>query len=843
MPSLPLFRLISQPRSKRWGFVGWLLMGAIATLLLLSPTVWATRSSNYDLARQAVFNRAEEYPVKSLPSTSNYRPTGEWVGRLILPSVEEYAKSPGDWVWMEVWYAPVATPNLVGQKVKLVWAPDPVSEAYVRAVTRDVQFTKQTEAATVQGTVVPTRLNGRKAVGPLQSLAGGRPKDDMTVRLVSAKLVEIGETPVVQTQLEPVQVTGREYALVKILEADSELKKPLPKDCPGSSPCPNEYFKVRHYNPTTGEFDGETETVRIPQQPKVQGRFFSSIQDLQNSPAGEAGWYLYGARDADKVFTVQALKPRVLFQLQPDEVILGKTAGLNYIDRQNWQDTPTRKGTLQRVLITPTATSKQEAVDTWKEGDHALVVHLFGGIGGQNRESSPLGTVTGHFSYGLAQVIREPFTQELQFDVFYQQVYAHNPSGILSGTQDWSAFMGNMQKGWLAQRPVSDVIVKLDSFIEGFELGETSLSLFQELLLQTQIIAARYRVGDGTGLAAVTPATSCVQDSSQALYIAIKQVEQKATADPEIAAWVEQNLDSLEVKALNQFIGLGKTLTKALTPYGVVRPDWKNNAAALAGVDGRNSFTRNRGFLSAILSWRAMMPRWAHDDLSRMFLLNGAQLWFLRTNQVGGVDPTIEPIAPTLFMGGVPVVGTLMKRLAVAVAPLSLGMGEVILGALLLYGAIALPYGFKSKFLSRQVALENPVIFGIDLVRLLFLPALVEEAIFRVLLLPHPTEGLSEWRWWLVALFGLGLFVSYHLLSARTYYKPGNPTFFDHRFIVLVTWLGIVLTLAYRITGSLWIVTAVHWVVVAVWLYGLGGNARLFNKVRKSSHYSLDGVR
>lgn len=807
--------------------MGWVLVGAIAPLLLLHPMAWASDPSHYDLARQAAFNRAEDYPIKSLPSTSNYRPTGEWVGRLILPSEEEYAKSPGDWVWMEVWYAPVATPNLVGQKVKLTWTPGPDSEAYVRAVSRDVKFTGQAEKYAAKGIVVPTRLNGRKAVGPLQSLAGSRPKDDMTVRLVSARLAEVSEIPVVQTQLEPIQVTGREYALVKILAADSEVKKPLPQACPGPAPCPSEYFKVQHYSSATGEFDGEIETVRIPQQPEVQGRFFSTIQGLQNSPAGQSGWYFYGSRDAEKVFTVQALKPRSLFQLQPDEVVLGSTAGLNYINRQNWKDTPARKGTLQRVLVSATAASDEDAVATWKEGDYALVLHLLGGIGGQNQEFSPLGTVAGHFAYGLARVIREPFTQELQFDILYQQLYAHSPSGILSGSQDWSTFMGDMQKGWVGQRPESDVVVKLDSFIEGFDLGGTFLSLFQELLLQTQIMAARYRVGDGMGVATVMPAISSVQDSNQALYIAIKQVERKATTDPATAEWIKQHPDTPEVKALTQFVQIGNTLAKSLTPYGVIRTDWENNSVALAGVNDRNTLVPSSRLLSGILNWRSMTPRWAHDDLNRFFLLNGAQLWFLRSNQLGGVDPTIEPVSPTLLMGNLPGVGTVMKRLAEATAPPSLLAGGIIVGALLLYSAIALPYGFKSKFLHRQVALGNPVIFGLNLVRLLFLPALVEEVIFRVILLPHPTESLPEWRWWLVAALGLGLFVGYHFLSARTYYKPGNPTFFDRRFILLATWLGVVLTLIYRTSGSLWVVTGVHWAVVAVWLYGLGGNARL----------------
>jgi predicted Abi (CAAX) family protease len=96
------------------------------------------------------------------------------------------------------------------------------------------------------------------------------------------------------------------------------------------------------------------------------------------------------------------------------------------------------------------------------------LIHLFGGIGGENKEFTPAGTVSGHFAYGLARVIEEPLAQEPQFDIQYQQIYAHNSGGLISGTHDWSSYTGNMQRGWLGMRPISDVVVKLDSFIQPF---------------------------------------------------------------------------------------------------------------------------------------------------------------------------------------------------------------------------------------------------------------------------------------------------------------------------------------------------------------------------------------
>ncbi|MEM6715335.1 MAG: CPBP family intramembrane glutamate endopeptidase, partial [Cyanobacteria bacterium P01_C01_bin.147] len=301
--------------------------------------------SNYELAQAASFNQVETYPITALPSADTYRPVGNWVGRLILPSVEEYAAEPSDWAWFEVWHS-LANPDLLGQRVKVTWQDSPGLQAYVDAVTRDVTFSERANKFWAGGTIVPIRLDGRQQVGPLQSLAGARPKDDVTVRLVGQPVLESDNgNPVIRVGLEPVQVTGREYGLVEIVGPDTSIDQPLPAACPGEPPCPTEYFQVRHFDPANKDFTGPEETIRIPQQPMLKGdRFFSNILDLAASPAGSAGWYVYGARDADGVFTVQALQPRTLMQLTPDEVILGEKAGRNYLDRHNWGQTPERKG-------------------------------------------------------------------------------------------------------------------------------------------------------------------------------------------------------------------------------------------------------------------------------------------------------------------------------------------------------------------------------------------------------------------------------------------------------------------------------------------------------------------
>jgi predicted Abi (CAAX) family protease len=807
--------------------LGLLALGLV--LLTFTQAAPAAKVSNYELAQAATFNQVESYPIQPLPSSPNFRPNGGWIGRLILPSEQDYADAPGDWAWFEVWHRPDDSEELLGQIIKLTWRESPENAAYLETVTRDITFNQQAENFLENGNIVPVRLNGRKQVGPLQSLAGARPKDDVTVRLVETELVNEQGQPVLKTALEPIQIKGREYGLVKILEPDNTVEAPLPAACPGEQPCPTEYFRVQIFDPATRDFTGPIGTIRIPQQPMLNGeRFFSNIRDLTDSPAGREGWYVYGTRDNDGMFTVQSLRPRSLLRLQPDQVVIGETDGLNYISKQNWRDTPQRKGTLQRVLLSPDGGSSDAARAQWQEGDYALLIHLFGGIGGENKELTPAGTVTGHFAYGLARVVKESITQELQFDILYQQIYAHNSGGVVSGTHDWSSYTGDMARGWLGIRPISDVVVKLDSFITPFEFGETRISLFRELLIQTQILAARYRTGDGTGVAGVTPATSCVQDSNQALFIAIKQIEKQFNENPEIAAWIEANPDSPEAIRAQQFGELGRALADMLTPYGVVRPDWQNNAESLAGIQPRGAFTSNKGLFSGALSWQTMMPRWGQDEVSRIFLNHGAQLWFLRPNMVGGDDPRVEPIPPTTLFGLIPGLGRVVQRFADALTtwptPGTLAL-TALFGAI--YALIAWFFGHGGGFLVRQNAIGNPLTFLLHSIRLFFAPALAEEIVFRVALLPHPVEGTPGWRWLFWAMVSLVLFILYHLLLGKTLYKSARSTLSDPRFLVLVGWLGLMLISLYGITGSLWLVALLHWAAVMVWIFALGGRDRL----------------
>ncbi len=837
--------------------------------------------SSYELITQAPFNQFEYYPLAASVDPVLYRPVAEWVGRLLLPesggSITDTTSADStdsinttkpkdaadfvDWVWFEVQHAPLPFAPWIGSRLRLTWSQDPEVQAYVQTVTQPVRFTAETRQSQRQGIIHPERLQRYPQVGPLQSLAGAWPVDGVMVALTDPRTqfsdtLERESEPILVIRQDPVLVSGRYVGVVSHLDPVAKLVEvgnTVDRTKSGGSGASNDQlqpFQVQHFEIQSGAFTGRTEQIHIPIQPPDRaGITPSSVQQLNLSPAGDQGWMIYGSPNAEGTFTVQALQPRRLIELHPDEVILDPTTGLRWIHQESWQDTPKRQGSIRTVLLDPEATTRLEALQRWQEGDQALVIHLFGGIGGEKAEPQSLpATVTGHFSYGRATVVRDPLTQELRFDTVYQQVYAHNTNGIIAGSQDWSSYMGNLQKGWLGTRPVMDVVIKWDPVTQDYDFGGEVISPMRALQHQLRIMMARYRVGDGSGAALVTPALSCVQDSNQALYIAIQQVTQRVQRSPKLQIWLQQHPDHPQTQRFEQLVEFVQALSQELVPTGMVRSDWAQNAEVLgqlAGIqfDGTTSlgfwsvplFQRDSRLSTALLSWRTLLPQPAQSRLASLFLSHGASLWVLQTFQVGGENDQILPLAPTGLLGGWPLGSRLLARLAAGGLRIPSGADWLItLAGFGIYGGIALGIGLKAGFLNwdplKFQALRSQL-GSIGILRVLgttaLAPAWLEEIGFRVLLVPHPSEWISSDVRLLWVGFSLVLFGIYHPLLAYTVYPRGKPTFVNPWFLGLAMGLGTVCTGVYLLTGSVWTVASLHWGVVVAWLLGLGGRERL----------------
>ncbi len=144
-----------------------------------------------------------------------------------------------------------------------------------------------------------------------------------------------------------------------------------------------------------------------------------------------------------------------------------------------------------------------------------------------------------------------------------------------------------------------------------------------------------------------------------------------------------------------------------------------------------------------------------------------------------------------------------------------------------LYAAVALPWGLRSGFLQRRWRPSPPQSLFRQAMALLLMPSLGEELLFRAALLPRPAEAMAPPAALAWAVLGVALFVCYHPLAGRFWYRAGRGVFDDPRFLGLCALLGAICSLAYLATASLVAPLLIHWLVVLIWLDPLGGRDRL----------------
>tara|TARA_R110001599_G_scaffold107870_2_gene270716 strand:- start:17269 stop:17775 length:507 start_codon:yes stop_codon:yes gene_type:complete len=102
---------------------------------------------------------------------------------------------------------------------------------------------------------------------------------------------------------------------------------------------------------------------------------------------------------------------------------------------------------------------------------------------------------------------------------------------------------------------------------------------------------------------------------------------------------------------------------------------------------------------------------------------------------------------------------------------------------------------------------------------LLFVPALVEELVFRGVLLSWLATFSQRWGSWLSAF----LFMLWHPVQALTFGPPWSAIFLQPSFLFATFILGIILTHIRIVSQSLWPVIAIHWILVLLWKLFFGG--------------------
>jgi predicted Abi (CAAX) family protease len=139
------------------------------------------------------------------------------------------------------------------------------------------------------------------------------------------------------------------------------------------------------------------------------------------------------------------------------------------------------------------------------------------------------------------------------------------------------------------------------------------------------------------------------------------------------------------------------------------------------------------------------------------------------------------------------------------------------------YTVIALLVGFLGGFFEFGI-LKTDIRFMLFLpIFLFFIPSVLEELIFRGLLLPHKTRKLPKKHVLLYSIVSILVFVGYHPLNGLTFARFAYPIFINPIFLILATLMAIACTITYLRSGSIWIPVCIHWLTVLVWILLLGG--------------------
>ncbi|MFQ3663837.1 MAG: hypothetical protein SNJ69_15795 [Chloroflexaceae bacterium] len=585
--------------------------------------------SNYARYRAAEFNRSEDYPIAQSLDPVCFRPLGTWMGRLILPAIHDRALVRG--TWLEVRHAPEAHRALVGTRVRLRWMSTIDLNARLWGASRTVVLDEGAWEAVEKGIVVGERLHGLTSVNPLESLAGAHPYDDVLVRLEGAVEVDLtprdGGAPIVAVSRMPVEISAPFYALARFLG-------------PGDAP---DTYRVAHYQAAAGEFSSPEDLVYIPEViPDMNDTRNFTVAGIERSPCNEQGWYLYGAQDQQGRFVVRAVAARQVLRLDPRSVVVGTGEVMDFLRPRQWRRAAV-KGQATQTLLVPDGMHPDAARAEWHEGDQALLIHIFGGIGGKKTEPAartPL--YWGHVAFGIATVMREPLADELSFDIVYHQIYAHNADGLIAGALHYSRYSGDRQFGWAGIRPIQDLLVKIDALSGAFSIFGVEVTALEQIRKFLEVMEARYRIADGRGATFVGALNNCAQDSAQALFVAVREVGRILGARADVHTEMTDTPE--EARRLEALQTLGEEIRRVLLPWGSARSDWEYEASVLGGGGS--------GLLGAIgdvmKSWRTMLPPVMARALAEVFIEQGATIYALRTYQVGGDDPDVEPIVPNV---------------------------------------------------------------------------------------------------------------------------------------------------------------------------------------------------
>lgn len=507
-----------------------------------------------------------------------FQPVSPWVGRLSLPRAQE--RTPDGRVWIEL--------EGTSGRVPLVWRGSDALGADC-----DVRFNDVTEAAKRRGDKVPVRLEGWRAVKPLESIAGARDRDGMWVSLPAPRWD--GQTLTVDAA--PTEVSGPLRAQATIVGAQGGRLQ-------------------------AAVFDPSRQAFETPVWLDTAAR--AERTDLTRL-VGASVW-LYGEPTTGALPRITAVRPVDVLHTNADQVIVGAKACARAVDHL-WDCIPAARNETHRILLDPRGDGAP-----LRPNRPLLAMHLFGGYRGPGGDPAlPLGIAGGHFAFGVAEA-----SSDGDLSLTYHQVYGQNPDEIVSGKVSWDAYTGSFERGWMYTRPIVDMLVEHPALQRRYDFGGgLTFCFFDVVNDELTRMEARYRVGDGDGVAVIDPRTNCSQDSANAIYAAVEQV---LAIDDTVAVYPGEPQHD-DFRAL---VDIARAIRGLYTPAGIPAA-WEANAnrtpIPVPGPLGRA--------LQLVSSHRTVLPRTHQESLAKVLLAHGARIFIQVTSCVAPSSVVETPIVPT----------------------------------------------------------------------------------------------------------------------------------------------------------------------------------------------------
>jgi predicted Abi (CAAX) family protease len=149
------------------------------------------------------------------------------------------------------------------------------------------------------------------------------------------------------------------------------------------------------------------------------------------------------------------------------------------------------------------------------------------------------------------------------------------------------------------------------------------------------------------------------------------------------------------------------------------------------------------------------------------------------------------------------------------------GALKISLGLTLGYVIVAILVGFHSRLFELGITRSN-LIYVLPFSLFVF-PSFLEEAFFRGILIPNNAKDKGKQSIIFITLVSAVLFVLWHPLNALTVNPGAREIFLNPNFLFIVFCLGLVCSLSYIYSRSLWVPVIIHWFTVFFWVFFLGG--------------------